>query len=76
MLREPLVFCAPLQAPDALQLVTISKELSFRLTDFLSEYTFKEYSFKGNAFQLANIKPRHDELLRHEGFADEIKPSE
>lgn len=61
---------------DALQLVTISKELSFRLTDFLSEYAFKEYSFKGDSFQLVNIKPRQDQLLRHEGFADEIKPSE
>jgi hypothetical protein len=61
---------------DALQLVTVGKELSFRLTDFVSEYAFQEYSFKGDAFQLKNIKPRQDMLLQHEGFADEIKPSE
>ena len=61
---------------DTLQLVTIGKELTFRLTDFVSEYAFPEYSFKGDAFQLKNIKPRQDMLLRHEGFADQIKPSE
>lgn len=61
---------------DALQLVTISKDLSFRLTDFVSEYAFESYSFKGNDFQLKYIKPRQDMLLRHEGFADEIKPSQ
>jgi hypothetical protein len=61
---------------DALQLVTVSKELSFRLTDFLSEYAFQEYSFKGDAFQLKNIKPRQDMLLTHEGFADQIKPAQ
>ena len=61
---------------DALQLVTIGKELSFRLTDFISEYAFPQYSFKGDAFQLKYIKPRLDMLLEHEGFADQIKPSE
>ena len=61
---------------DALQLVTIGKDLSFRLTDFVSEYAFQSYSFKGNEFQLKYIKPRQDMLLRQEGFADEIKPSE
>ena len=61
---------------DALQLVTIGKELSFRLSDFISEYAFQEYSFKGNAFQLKYIKPRQDMLLKDEGFADHIKPSE
>jgi hypothetical protein len=61
---------------DALQLVTVSKDLSFRLSDFVSEYAFQEFSFKGNAFQLKNIKPRQDMLLRDEGFADQIKPSE
>lgn len=60
---------------DALQLVTVGKELSFRLTDFVSEYAFQSYSFKGDDFQLKNIKPRQDMLLRHEGFADEIKAS-
>jgi hypothetical protein len=61
---------------DALQLVSIQKELSFRLSDFVSEYAFPQYSFKGNDFQLKNIKPRQDMLLRQEGFADQIKPSE
>jgi hypothetical protein len=61
---------------DALQLVTIGKELTFRLSDFISEYAFQEYSFKGNAFQLKYIKPRQDMLLKDEGFADHIKPSE
>jgi hypothetical protein len=61
---------------DALQLVTVSKDLSFRLSDFISEYAFKDFSFKGNEFQLKNIKPRQDMLLKDEGFADHIKPSE
>ena len=61
---------------DALQLVTIGKELTFRLSDFISEYAFQEYSFTGNAFQLKYIKPRQDMLLKDEGFAYRIKPSE
>ncbi|HET9385125.1 MAG TPA: hypothetical protein VFO67_08255 [Gemmatimonadales bacterium] len=60
---------------DRLQLVTIAKELSFRLTDFLSEYAFPSYSFKGDQFQLEYIKPRQDRMLEHEGFADHIKPN-
>jgi len=59
-----------------LQLVTIGKDLSFRLTDHLSEYAFQQYSAKGDAWQLRNIKPRQDMLLKHEGFADHIKASE
>ncbi|MDP9890963.1 hypothetical protein J2W32_000059 [Variovorax boronicumulans] len=61
---------------DALQLVSIGKELSFRLTDHVSEYAFAEYSFKGDNFQLQNIKPRQDMLLKDEGFPDLIKASE
>lgn len=61
---------------DALQLVTVGKELSFRLTDFVSEYAFPQYSFKGDAFQLKYAKPRLDMLLKHEGFADHIKASD
>jgi hypothetical protein len=61
---------------DALQLVSISKDLSFRLSDFVSEYAFQEFSFKGDAFQLKNIKPRQDILLKDEGFSDQIKASE
>ena len=58
---------------DALQLVTIGKELSFRLSDHLSEYAFQEYSFKGDAFQLKYVKPRLDMIMKDEGFADHIK---
>ena len=58
---------------DALQLVTVRKELSFRLSDFVSEYAFHEYRYKGDPFQLKYIKPRQDELLNDEGFADQIK---
>jgi len=61
---------------DALQLVTIEKELSFRLTDFISEYAFPQYSFIGDAFQLEYIKPVQDRLLVHEGFADHMKYSD
>src|SRR5262245_2669620 len=61
---------------DTLQLVTVMKELSFRLTDFISEYAFPQFSFKGDAFQLRYIKPRQDMLLEQEGFADHIKASE
>jgi hypothetical protein len=61
---------------DALQLVTVWKELTFRLSDFLSEYAFPQYSFKGDAFQLKYIKPGQDMLLKHEGFADHIKASD
>ncbi len=61
---------------DALQLVTVGKDLSFRLSDFLSEYTFQDYSFKGNEFQLKYIKPRQDIMLKDEGLSAYIKPSE
>jgi hypothetical protein len=61
---------------DALQLVSVGKELSFRLTDFVYEYALPQYSFKCNFLQLKNIKPRQDLLLKQEGFADQIKPSE
>lgn len=61
---------------DALQLVSMGKDLSFRLTDHVSEYAFPEHSFKGNAFQLKYIKPRQDILLKEEGFPDLIKASE
>jgi hypothetical protein len=61
---------------DALQLVSVGKDLSFRLSDHISEYAFSEYSFKGNAYQLKNTKPNQDVWLRDEGFADLIKPNE
>jgi len=61
---------------DALQLVTVGKELSFRLTDHVSEYSFPQYSFKRDEFQLKYAKPRVDMLLEHEGFADKIEASD
>jgi len=61
---------------DALQLVSISKDLSFRLSDHLSEYAFQEYRFKDNEFQLKYVKPRLDMILKDEGFEDHIQPSE
>jgi hypothetical protein len=61
---------------DALQLVTIGKELSFRLSDHLSEYAFQEYRFKDNEFQFKYVKPRLDMILKDEGFEDHIQPSE
>ena len=61
---------------DTLQLVSMGKDLNFRLTDHVSEYAFPEYSFKGDAFQLQYIKPRQDILLKDEGFPDLIKASE
>jgi hypothetical protein len=61
---------------DTLQLVTIGKDLSFRLTDHVSEYSFSQYSFKRDEFQLKYAKPRVDMLLEHEGFADKIEASD
>src|SRR5262245_2360811 len=61
---------------DALQLVTVGKGLSFRLTDHLSEYAFPQFSFKADEFQLKYAKPFIDVLLQREGFADHIKASE
>ena len=60
---------------DALQLVTVAKDLSFRLSDHISEYSFSQYSFKRDEFQLKYAKPRVDMLLEHEGFADKIEAS-
>jgi hypothetical protein len=61
---------------DALQLVSVGKDLSFRLSDHISEYAFRQYSFKGNTYQLQNTKPNQDIWLKDEGFADLIKPNE
>jgi hypothetical protein len=61
---------------DALQLVSLGKDLSFRMTDHVSEYAFRDYSFKGDTWQQQNIKPRQDVLLRQEGVPELIKPTE
>src|SRR5262249_53893283 len=57
---------------DTLQLVTVGKELSFRLSDHLSEYAFPQFSFKADEFQLKYAKPFIDMLLKQEGFAEQI----
>lgn len=61
---------------DALQLVSLGKDLSFRMTDHVSEYAFRGYSFKGDTWQQQNIKPRQDILLRREGVPELIKRTE
>jgi len=61
---------------DALQLVSIGKELSFRLSDHVSEYAFPEFSFQVNAFQHQYVKPRLDVLMKEEGYPELIKASE
>jgi len=57
---------------DALQLVSLGKDLSFRMTDHVSEYAFRGYSFKGDTWQQQNIKPRQDILLRQEGVPEHV----
>lgn len=74
--EKSFVFVRRQLEKDALQLVSMAKDLSFRLSDHVSEYAFREYSFKGNAFQQQYIKPRQDMLLREEGLAEFIKASE
>ena len=61
---------------DALQLVSMGKGLTFRLSDHLSEYAFPQFSFNADEFQLKYAKPFVDMLLVYEGFADQIKASE
>jgi hypothetical protein len=46
------------------------------MTDHVSEYAFRDYSFKGDTWQQQNIKPRQDVLLRQEGVPELIKPTE
>lgn len=57
----------------ATELVSVSKQGYFRLSDFVSEYNFPEYQYIGD-FQRKNIKPIQDQLMQAEGFASEIKP--
>ena len=61
---------------DTLQLVSMGKDLSFRLTDHISEYTFPEFSYKDNAFQTKYVKPRLDTLLKEEGYPAFVKAAE
>jgi hypothetical protein len=57
---------------DALQLVSMGKDLSFRLTDHVSEYSFSDFSFKGKrpAQQYINM------LLTNEDLPEAIKAPE
>ncbi|MHA6205643.1 hypothetical protein ACXU4B_14560 [Dyella soli] len=59
---------------DELQLVSMGKNLSFRLSDHISEYAFPDFSFKGHASPQAH--QYINMLLTDEGFPDLIKPSE
>ena len=52
----------------------MGKDLSFRLSDHISEYSFPDFSFKGNAYQQQH--QYINMLLKDEGFPDLIKPSE
>ncbi|HEU0153164.1 MAG TPA: hypothetical protein VFQ84_07460 [Arenimonas sp.] len=54
------------------ELVSVTKFGFFRLSDFVSEYNFPEYSYT-NEFQRTQIKPVQDALMTQEGFADEIR---
>ncbi|WP_445143534.1 hypothetical protein [Dyella sp. Tek66A03] len=57
---------------DELQLVSMGKNLSFRLTDHVSEYSFPDFSYKGKgpAQQYINM------LLKDEDLPEFIKASE
>ncbi len=57
-----------------LELVTVDKGMLFRLSDFISEYTFKQYSYTGKEFQLKYLKPVQDMLMKQEGYPELIKP--
>jgi hypothetical protein len=58
---------------DALQLVSFDKAMQFRLSDFISEYNFPQYSYNNNEFQLKYLKSGQDMLMKQEGFPDLIK---
>jgi hypothetical protein len=57
---------------DELQLVSMGKNLSFRLTDHISEYTFPAFSFKGKRPQQEYINM----LLKDEDLPEFIKGAE
>ncbi len=57
---------------DELQLVTMGKDLSFRLTDHISEYTFPDFSFKGKKPQQQYVNM----LLKDEELPEFIKASD
>lgn len=55
------------------QLVTYDKNFRFRLSDFVSEYNFPGYVYKGK-MQLNMIKPVEDTLKKEEGFSVTTNP--
>jgi hypothetical protein len=54
------------------QLVTISKQLKLRITDFLSEYDFPSYSYP-QGLQADYIKPLENQFMNDEGFKDIVR---
>lgn len=58
---------------DQLQLVSFDKSMQIRLSDYVSDYTFPQYSYKGKEFQEKYLKPGQDMLMKQEGFPDFIK---
>ncbi|UUZ55113.1 hypothetical protein LP419_04380 [Massilia sp. H-1] len=56
-----------------LELVTVDKAMGFRLSDFISEYNFPQYSYTGKEFQLKYLKPVQDMLMKQEGYPELIK---
>ena len=54
-----------------LQLVTVSKQVRLRLTDFVSEYDFPSYKYPPG-MQTDYIKPIEDNLMKQEGFSSPI----
>jgi hypothetical protein len=57
---------------DTLQLVSFDKAMLFRLTDFVSEYNFPQYSYNNDEYQLKYFKPVHDLLKKQEGYPELI----
>ncbi len=55
------------------QLVTFDKSFLFRLSDFVSEYNFPDYSYATSEFQTKYIKPVQDTLKKEEGFAADVQ---
>lgn len=57
-----------------LQLVSISKGAFFRLSDFVNEYDFPNYSYpEGDPFQQNYIRPFHQKMKTDEGYKALVK---
>ncbi len=55
------------------ELITFDKNFRFRLSDFVSEYNFPGYEYKGK-MQLGVIKPVEDTLKKEEGYPVTANP--